>query len=153
MDRIHVFEAFTELNRKVREEKRIISHQEFESFVREYKVFDDKKDFIEEWWDYRFMKALKFIDLNTSEEEYHEILKEFREEKEKKRLERKMDRIQDASEIQKSIAQIENSDKENPHSEHIKPGNHSQDKHIDDISRESLKNRVSRLVEKLSSLL
>ncbi len=101
MNSIHVFEAFTGLCKKVREEKRILTHQEFENFASEYQVCKAKKEFIAEWWDFRFMKALKLIDLNTSEEEYQETLVEYREEEERKRLERKNNRMRGSAEKQK----------------------------------------------------
>lgn len=154
MDSIQVFEAFTELSKKAREEKRIISPQEFDNFARDYEVRQTRKAFIEEWWDFRFMKALRFINSDTSEEEYQESLKEFREEKERKRLERKKDQNQDAHEPLNPMAQKEYSDTGNPPNElNISDNPNQEDSDNDDINRESLKDRVGRLVEKLTGLL
>ncbi len=155
MDSIRVFEAFTELSREAREEKRIITHQEFENFIKEYKVHKTKKDFIEEWWDYRFMKALKLIDNNTSEEEFQETLKEYREEKDRKRLERKQNTAEVASEIQDSGVHKTNPEAGNRDSESKSHPNPSvkEEEANERKNRETLKNRVNSLIEKLAGLL
>lgn len=159
MNSIHVFEAFTALSKKVREEKRIISHLEFENFVREYEIHQNKKDFIEEWWDFRFMKALRLIDLNTPETEYQEILKEYRSEKDRKRNEMKKNKSRETSKTKDSFIRKEDVNHENieldkkNNDNHPEAGNISENFSDLDTNPESLKNRVSRLVDKLSGLL